>query len=223
MKPILFRTDMVRAILDGTKTQTRRIIKPQPKEGSSGFKLCRPLDDCFGKECIKQFGVMYKPPKKEWLDDTHPMWNFVKCPYGQPGNKLWVRETFAYCEDMGILDADGNPADHLYKADEPWDTEWGGKWTPSIYMPRELSRIILEITNIRVERVQDITGEDAIKEGWPKEEEMFPLMNAEDKALLWFKKLWDKLNLKRGYGWDGNQWVWVLDFKRVEQEANDGR
>ena len=218
MKPIIFNTEMVRAILDGRKTQTRRIIKPQPKEGSSGFKLCRPLDDCFGKKYIKQFGVMYKPPKKEWLDDTHPMWNFVKCPYGQPCDRLWVRETWLqlkkdihYPEDMVIV-----PKGIYYRADNKLANP---KWKPSIHMPKKYARIWLEITNIRVERVRDISEEDCLKEG------LLDLEMARDSRQcknqpVWsrnakFGILWNSINEKRGYGWDKNPFVWVIEFKEA--------
>ena len=160
-RPILFSAPMVRAILDGNKTQTRRVVKLKPDYMETFLRL----------------------PNK-----------VACCPYGQPGGRLWVRETFEDCES----------ALHscvLYRADGGTP---GTKWTPSIHMPRWASRITLEITGVRVERLQDISEEDAISEGTP-----FPCGG-------WvggYQKLWESIH---GPGsWDLNPWVWVVEFKRV--------
>jgi len=221
-KPILYNTAMVKAVLSGRKTQTRRVIKPQPykhKYGSIGMFVWRWL---------------YKK-KYEFQDQQ----NWINaCPYGQVGDRLWVRERFCIGE---IVAGDSLPEeeDPIYieqladsKCAIPYEYAISNdigienvKWKPSIFMRREYSRTNLEITNIRVERVQDITPEDALAEGINMESEHALMCidiadssynnslpnNSPEKAV--FIKLWDSINQKRGYGWDVNPWVWVVEFK----------
>jgi hypothetical protein len=187
-KPILFSTDMIKAILDGRKAMTRRVIKPQPKG--------------------------------EWAAPGRTM-----CPYGKIGDRLWVRETFGICDFPGTDTSFGHRK-ILYKADG--ETHYDiGKWRSSIFMPRYASRINLEITNIRVERLQSITYKEVEKEGinivnklpnplslgrMEKEKlEIFIDKIAKNE----FSKLWDSINAKRGYGWDINPWVWCISFKII--------
>ena len=199
-RPIIFSGAMVRAILDGKKTQTRRVIKPQPphsitsiKKGTGGFYF---------------FG--YRGEK--WSYSLAP-WE-MRCLYGQSGDKLWIRETFSWItladnEWMGTSDQrkhpDGFPVTMLYKADadaEGW--ELPSNWTPSIFMPRWASRITLEITDVRVEKLQQIGGTDAWAEG--------------ELTVRQFIELWDSLNAKRGFGWEQNLWVWIIDFVKETPE-----
>lgn len=185
-RPILFSGEMIRAILDERKNQTRRVVKPQPSRdvlnGAPGF---------------------WKEPSYY----TH-VW---KCPYGRPGSVLWVRETwlpraegkaFLYRADFDPVNAAGTGA--MY-----------GGWKPSIHMLRRASRITLEITGVRVQRLQDIKADDAIAEGWPRGQELYPNINTASKALDWYRKLWDSINAKRGFGWHVNPFVWAITFKRV--------
>lgn len=169
-RPILFSGEMVRAILDGRKTQTRRVMKHQ-----NGAHLA-----------------------------------FQKCPHGNPGDCLWVRESFR----LSVPAHEGQTGYPIYRANFK-DDPILGIWKPSIHMPRWASRITLEITGVRVERVRDISEEDAKAEGWPRDQELFPTVNTSYKANLWFERLWDSINAERGFGWDVNPWVWVLEFKRV--------
>jgi len=205
--PIIFSGPMVRAILEDRKTQTRRVIKPQPK---------------------------YSFPK------VQEVWN---CPYGKPGDLIWVRETWATIwteyepdENQTIWDV---PHRIEYKADTDakypggWPSDSGDdpdcpKWHPSIHMPRCASRITLEITDVRVERVQEISPEDCEAEGItgktlasPMRGQPYEEYENEDgiiytTPILAFAALWDSINLKRGYGWDKNPWVWVIAFKRIK-------
>lgn len=176
-KPILFSTEMVRAILDGRKTMTRRVIKPQP------------IDPYFRGGS--------KNPCKE-----------LTCPY-QPEDILWVRETWQKLDHSIALDVPEGVHAYVYKASENgelWEREtenW--KWRPSIYMPREAARIFLRVTGVRVERLQDISNEDVHKEGFAPWGDKY----------LRFADFWDHLNAKRGYGWDVNPWVWVVEFERI--------
>jgi hypothetical protein len=178
--PILFSGEMVRAILNGQKTQTRRVIKPQPSKGMT-------VDQC------------------HWVESGWALWDdkgctckTVRCPYGFPGDILWVRET--WLQDGEI---------YLYKANfgkGVLSDSWDGHWKPSIFMPRRASRILLKISSIRVQRLRDISHEDAVAEGfWNK-------TPGEAWGRLGFSLLWDKLNAKRGYSWDSNPWVFVIDF-----------
>jgi hypothetical protein len=140
------------------------------------------------------------------------------CPYGQPGDRLWVRETWM----ASGFDASVMENQYItYKADDferhitrPCSTLWAQKvWRPSIFMPRWASRIFLEVTAIRIERVQDITGEDIEREGID-----FPdglSVERVGERFRPFMDLWDSINLVHGYGWDADPWVWAIEFKRV--------
>ena len=167
--PIIFSGPMVRAILDGRKTQTRRVIKPQPK----------------GEFCRYGF---HMPTQAIWTDLT-----VVSCPYGQPGDLLWVRETFAAAGDQSWVE---------YRAD--CDSKVI-RWRPSIHMPRSASRLTLRITDVRVQRVQEISEEDARAEG----------TTGLAGAMTGFPYLWESINAKRGYGWNTNPWVWAISFERI--------
>lgn len=185
-RPIIFNGDMVRAILRGEKTQTRRPVKPQPV-----------FDDMYSREGTYDDVIHFK--------DDCP----VMCPFGQPLDRLWVRETFAL----------GGPPYFgvAYRADEGDNPEDVGgerqKWTPSIHMPRYLSRITLEITDINVERVQDITEDEAIKEGV-----VDPIMGTYGmNPITIFRDLWNALYARRGPSWKEDPWVWAITFRCVEQ------
>lgn len=231
-RPILFSGGMVRAILDGRKTQTRRVMKYQPL-----FKTFRRY-------------VMDDDVPEAWQDsdDIFPL-----CPYGVPGDRLWVRETWADTNgesgpmisykaggDKFLID-DSYPVDYS-KYPGCQFTMWcgdlrrgakGHSWRPSIHMPRLASRITLEVTGVRVERLQDISEEDAKAEGAKKymwyqpdgrpESESRYLGGKEqfikDHIPVYrngFATLWDSINAKRGFGWDENPWVWVIEFRGVE-------
>jgi hypothetical protein len=187
-RPILFKGEMVRAILEGRKTQTRRIVKPQPYLDDRGNLIYDKWN--FGQTA---FG-------KPNLDNLAKM----KCPYGQVGDRLWVRETWGICPDYNQV---------KYKADRGSDDRDVYKWKPSIHMKRKYSRINLEITGIRIERLQDITEKDAQTEGVSR-------LNLGDLGIETnksaFRSLWDNINASMGYGWNKNPWVWVVEFRRVK-------
>jgi hypothetical protein len=210
-KPILFSGEMVRAILEGRKTQTRRVCK----QLTCGFP---------------QF---YESEGEMWHDDG--LHERCGSPYGAVGDRLWVRETFhAFSPDCIAYAADGvGPHNDL-----TWRVD---RWRPSIFMPRRVSRITLEITGVRVERLRSITERDAAAEGVQHAPEKFPIfgmgggsgmeMQAQDrwryKYGTWYRnrfiELWDSLNEKRGYGWDVNPWVWVIEFVQQTLERTTGR
>ncbi len=175
--PILFSSEMVLAILAGRKTQTRRVMKPQPTGKPFQFIT---------------FNVV-------------------------TGDRLWVREKLHRIDGQTFYSADGHP---LAMA-QPW--AWKRRELPSIHMPRWASRITLEIINVRVERVQDIGENDAEREGVEMWCEMFKDYSRKDDNPGWardprysFQTLWDSINAERGFGWDVNPWVWVIEFKKVE-------
>ena len=192
-RPILFSTEMVKAILEGRKTQTRRVIKPQPND------------------------IRESPFVKSGIETTHGY--EIKLKY-EPGDRLWVRETWHKHSD----DDDFCTGEIHYRATEICV---GTKWIPSIFMPRWASRITLEVVNVRVERVQDICFEDCLSEGCDSGFEHYDgsCNHIEDGSCCqgwhygskWnFRYLWDSINAKRGYSWDANPWVWVIEFRRVE-------
>lgn len=208
-RPIPFLPEMVKAILEGRKTQTRRVMKPQPSMVTSrGRRVYR--DEDF---------------KKSWesISGTMEGNGFIDCPYGSPGDRLWVRETW-HRNDQFNPPYEFSIGEYIYKADfvktgDIWVKDGFGvqsKWKPSIYMPRAASRILLEITDIRVERVQDITRSDIRSEGLMCPENLCS-DDLEYNYRHWYidewKKLWDSINAKRGYGWDVSPWVWTIEFK----------
>jgi hypothetical protein len=186
-RPILFSGPMVLAILEGRKTMTRRVIRDFPVAGYrwSGFIIESSRDDIGKATIVPERNMPYMAQGQIK----------VRCPYGEPGDRLWVRETWA--PDAG---------DILFKADLGADDAKAIKWRPSIFIPRSASRLFLEVAAVRVERVQDITEEEAKAEG---------VRDTMSNRYL-FSVLWDSINAKRGYGWDANPWVWVVEFKRVK-------
>lgn len=182
-RPILFSGAMVRAILEGKKTQTRRVCK---------FAL---------------------PPGR--FADSAVMRMFGGCPYGQAGDRLWVRETWASMAENNMCHVADD--EYVYRATSPefGETFEGWRWRPSIHMPRAVSRITLEITGVRAERVQEISEEDAQAEGCAGVAYSGP--DGGDGVLpSWeYRQLWDSINGKRGFGWDVNPWVWVIEFRRI--------
>jgi len=185
-KPIIFNGEMVRAIIDGRKTQTRRVIKPQPN------------------------GAWAAPGR-------------TMCPYGQPGDRLWVRETWSHpgndsvCQYIYRADWIGDSHDnYVYDC---YESQGCPVWRPSIHMPKKAARIWLEITGIRVKRVRAMMNRDAKAEGVRK----YVRVGPDQDGLYYqdwvdpFKQLWDSINKKRGYAWDSNPWVWVIEFRRLQR------
>jgi hypothetical protein len=219
-RPILFSTAMVQAILEGRKTQTRRVVKlPKEVDPNHFDKASSPMG-------TGEFTIVH------WPYDHYELVT-IKCPYGQVGDVLWVRETWAAVGCIG-----GHPYEHIYqyKADFP-NGNWSGGadwcfegWKPSIHMPYAACRLRLEITNIRVERLQDISEGDAIAEGiseskpiplgWKhyispnlflKKDKIYDGFSA---ASMSFFTLWSSINKQEG--WIDNRWVWVVEFKVKE-------
>lgn len=204
-RPILFSAPMVRAILDDSKTQTRRVVRPQPSEGDKVFS--------WGPDSF------YRAPV---ADPRVADFRFFCCPHGSPGDTLWVRETWCNVDDgdpahddriSAVLDEDGYDFT-AYRADDWLDCPAAdGRWRSSIFMPRRRSRITLEVMSVRVERIQEISLDDIRAEGVRPDQEA---------SLLWretlaenFRDLWDGINGRRGFGWHANPWVWCIAFTRV--------
>jgi len=233
-KPILFSTPMVQAILDGRKTMTRRVCKD-----IAGYDFKWGLDR---EPYIGNYKVFTKtePGKWDWVtlenqwlydiqtavDDSRT--HLLKCPY-QPGDRLYVRETWYYESHMHELTA-GEPDlsnglyshRYIYRASNPdYPVNVGvGElgWKPSIHMPKVAARIWLEVTNVRVERLQEIATDDAKAEG-VLQPGVIPsntlIRNTEGSIPRTnFKILWDSLNASRGFSWEQNPWVWVISFER---------
>lgn len=193
-RPILFSGPMVRAILEGKKTQTRRVVRPQPEI------------------------IPGAPALQAWLEVVDD--GTIPCPYGVPGDRLWVRETWGRTD----YEYDG-PFQNctIYRADgeSGLSDVTANRWRPSIHMPRWASRLTLEVVDVRVERVQSISNTDAEAEGVAAWAKAYCSQRPRDELQPWayFQLLWDSINKSRGYGWDANPWVWVVEFRRVESEA----
>lgn len=162
-RPILFNGEMVRAILEGVKTETRRPVKPQPQ------------------------------------GEAHP-----PSPFGEAGDRLWVRETFALERGQVLYRADEPPV----QPPDPFDDEpsprvKGPRWRPSIHMPRAYARLVLEVVDVRMERLHEMTETSARAEG--------------DPDLRTFKDGWNAIYGEQGLGWSANPWVWVVEFRVIER------
>ncbi|KAF6684994.1 hypothetical protein [Pantoea sp. EKM20T] len=222
-RPILFNADMVGAVLDGRKTQTRRIIQsPAKNMQASGHKVIEyrePGDKWYGEHVFSM-----RNQSGTWCDYTKEQF-LAKCPFGAVGDRLWVRETFrvhSRATDVATL---------VYKASEQqsWTQQTHrvpiekcnkpavvDTWTPSIHMPRWASRITLEITCVRVERLNSMTEKDALAEGCLGGHDSIPGYQYSATPHEHFHHVWQSI-----YGadsWQANPWVWVIEFKRVEGE-----
>ncbi|HHT0121330.1 TPA: hypothetical protein ACTW89_004349 [Raoultella ornithinolytica] len=204
---MIFNGEMVRALLDGRKTQTRRPIKWRQTRAT-------------------EIAEREDGSKWPWSEDAENVCDYWHpCPFGAVGDRIWVRETFQgplfdfdlmdiYCKDSTpfetpefcVYKADGVPAPEFYDADD----ELHCRWRPSIHMPRWASRILLEITDVRVERLNSISEEDAGKEGYPADPSPY---GGEMDKWLWFRQLWDGIYPEQSF--KHNPWVWVIEFKVV--------
>ena len=210
IKPILFNTEMVRAILDGRKTCTRRVIKPQPQS-----RLCYTYagshKGCIGKWTYPNrgahefLGEEYKLPENIKDEELSKRWN----PPYHTDDILYVRETW-------------KKAPNGYYYYEDWqrnDIADVTKWKPSIHMPKEAARIWLRVTDVRVERLQEMWASDASKEGI-----YFRKPTTADEMLIAFAKLWNSTIKKADldcFGWDANPYVWVIEFDRCEKPEGE--
>lgn len=197
---------MVKAILEGRKTQTRRTIKSRHESGLFSVSTAQYEPDVYG---------YYHNRSIQSLDwDERDCENDVLCPYGEVGDTLWVRETSYYHEQE---------ARWFYRATDALtdSISYGYKWKPSIFMPKEACRTWLEITDVRIERLKDICQEDAKAEGafqaphrcpgWKNE-----LLGFADCYICSYKFLWNKIN-GAICNWESNPWVWVIEFKKIDR------
>jgi len=245
-RPILFSAPMVRALMAGTKTQTRRIVKPQPVK-SSGTHRGYPLQ-------LMANDWAWPHPRTSGATTISnrpngPLGWEIHCPYGLPGDHLWGRETWRYSgwteDGLPWVEYHADGATRLCERgiSEEWSKKLMGiwadlsapqnfeldgraadrRWRPAIHMPRWASRLTLEITGVRVERLQDISDEDAIAEGIERasdwhENEMWK--GYQQPGTRWFlprqayRDLWESINGPES--WEANPWVWVVEFRRVE-------
>ena len=209
MKPILFNTETVRALLADRKQVTRRVVKGAGADWDFVGIEERPYE-----RRGKADGTEY-PKEREWphavfsAGDSYCDYPMIKAPY-RPGDILYVRETWCKSDCFGLQDG------YVYKSNDNSILEYTGftpKWRPSIHMPREAARIFLRVTDVRVERLQDITEEQAEKEGCTA--------HGGNLALDEFEEVWHR-TLKPAdrdlYGWAANPWVWVISFERISRD-----
>lgn len=203
-RPMIFNAEMVRAILDGRKTQTRRIVSDRHL---NLIDVGSQIGECYPLEC----GIDHENSQSYYREH---------CPFGKPGDRIWVRETWAR------YNVDQDSHDMAYRATTPEDWPEEGRWRPSIHMPRWASRITLEITGVGVQRLHSISPNDASREGLIKlpatgryclnqGDQYFG--GASHDAREVFSWLWESI-----YGaesWQANPWVWVIEFKRIEGGA----
>lgn len=207
--PILFSADMVRAVLGGQKTVTRRIIKPQPKMILS-FRIA---GDSFNKwsyppkTAWELWGEKFRHTEEISESDMKKIWN----PPYNTDDIMYVRETWQCLNPY-------SDKEYVYRAS--CDADYAkdiGKWHPSIHMPKEAARIWLKVTDVQVERLQDITAQQAEKEGMTEKQKSVLSM---DEYWYWFKELWNSTIKKAEidkYGWSSNPWVWVIEFERCKK------
>lgn len=232
IKPILFNTEMVRAILDGRKACTRRLPRKQIEEKYFEYE---------------EWVCAVAPPGSTWLSEKE---FYEEYPPYQIGDILYVRETWCGLPVNEAGHFRGHPI-YYYRADGDLRPEgWRGAWRPSIHMPKEAARIWLKVTDVRVERLQDITEDGAEAEGmpdsldYPVDKAYCPLCKGEgiigtvdvhslghmdvdcpycDSYRKRFENLWNSINQKSldSYGWDANPWVWVIEFERCEKPGGE--
>lgn len=214
-RPILFAREMVRAILNGRKTQTRRIFKRHQIPSSENFD---------GRFPEMRFSA---------IANNHPRWGFCAfgeteakcaaqlieygaCPFGSKGDRLWVRETWADLRGMGFDAPVAYGADTLPGTDgDMARIAYGVKWRPSIHMPRWASRTTLEITDVRAERLQEMSNSDCLEEGIEAGSPTYPhLESCPRNVREQFQYLWESIN--GDSSWHQNPWVWVIEFKRIK-------
>lgn len=210
-RPILFSAQMVKAILQGEKTQTRRVLKAEWLSSAYSFVH---LKKSLGFPASE--GFMWAGFVANY--SLSPC--YLKCPYGMVGDQLWVREAYRFGQapadepGQGIaMYTDGSHQCHPTL--DPKRLTWCRAWKkrPSIHMPRWASRITLEITDIRVEKLQAISEEDARREGVASWSDTIGGTVYKPE----FQTLWDQINAERGYGWDKNPWVWAISFGVIEK------
>ncbi len=214
-RPILFSGPMMRAIQDGTKTQTRRVMKRQPPSDISAYHQDG------GGNWIGWTGPD-SPGLARFTKRAYPSGEGIACPYGQPGDRLWVKEGLRSSASGMVVYA----SDHIPAMRDGASVQWGWKraYLAGRFMPRWASRLTLEALSVRVERVQDISHKDMVAEGteddeWLEYEDWVCQVMVDGGVRVTlrdhFAELWDSINAKRGFGWNANPWVFVISFKRI--------
>lgn len=196
-RPIIFSGPMVRAILEGRKTQTRRVVAFLPEYPNAQYVRIK------SDARISKFDSVVSITQVD---------AYAACPYGKAGDRLWVREALRWT-DWLVYDSDKSPIDPDLM---PNGMRISKDFAPSIFMPRWASRINLEIKDVRVERLQDISGADVLAEGIDNGSSN-PTMGQrwENMQRMAWESGWNAINAKRGFGWDKNPWVWVIEFKSL--------
>lgn len=201
--PIIFDATSVLAISRGEKTQTRRVMKLQPKDGDNP----KISEDLYNGCVVAQ-----------WAGESEFDYFDCHCPQGQAGDHLWVREAFA----VGAWGPDHNPEpETVYRADRDKLPACAKSWRSPIYMPRRLSRLTLRIESIRIERIQQTKFKDVLREGVTHvdEQKMRASFTGAAYQREWLKARWDGINAKRGFPFESNPWVWAIHFRVVKRPS----
>ncbi len=236
-RPVIFSDPMIRAILAGRKTQTRRVIVAKTllwlTDPATFYKARRDDRNGFSEPAAQHHkGAGWFWYEEEYIEEGGHV--LFRCPYGQKGDRLYVREAYHFDKEydadsrMAALRASAvPPIAKVHYAADGRKPDWAGRRRPSIHQPKWASRILLEVQEIQVERVREMTDKDAIVEGaFEVPEDM--KQNAARSAMArgqeqcgpvdYFAWLWDTINEHRGYGWEANPWVWVVKFKVLQKE-----
>ncbi|MBF0309007.1 MAG: hypothetical protein HQL56_05735 [Magnetococcales bacterium] len=203
-RPIIFNTESVLAILDGRKTVTRRVINPQP------IKDKRNPDYRLPSWSLRQgrtYCEWFFGPQNTTSNGDLLYW---RSPYGEPGYRLWVKEMWYPSREGAVYYADNEHGFVSPKAG----------WKSPLFMPRSVSRIILEVVDLRAERLHEITNEETIKEGVEYIGQSLYRYNhlVSSEAVNLYEKQWNNINAKRGYHWEDNPWVWRVEFRRFQDD-----
>lgn len=219
-KPMIFNAEMVQALVSGKKTVTRRQVKPEPEPSGLGYDWWP----------SNKFGSMIRVSDFESIKFDYARDGTIDiasdaCPIANIGDLIWVRETFCHgpCGNASelILYRSGYPQPELKRKYESVMSGEEIKWTPSIHMPRWASRLTLKVTDVRIERVQKITEEQAVMEGMPTDEECQRMavdsgLGWHKKPTVWFKELWNRIYSN----WSDNPYVWVIEFEVIHQNID---
>lgn len=232
-RPIIFHRNMIPALFTGDMTQTRRVMKLHKRAYTPGLDWVASVNPDGDGDWIA-WGPT--PVTDATSIRLYPKGGGFKCPFGKPGDRLWVRETLrrTIANELTVYDLDNHVVEGPDGHWAPWT--WKNKKLPAIYMPKWACRIKLEVVNVRVEKLTSISREDTLAEGIEAESVKLGLIRTSERSLVIgddvqlaltaevfnFALVWNRINAKRGFPWVSNPWVWVIEFNRLWYKAGGG-